>query len=78
MSTKIQKAQQRINSKPKEGYADYAPKEGSSGISKVRELIFEVDMIKRAHQEKKRSQSRKSVQQKQAMDKQVLALLRKK
>ena len=62
----------------KEGSSEFAAKEGSSGISKVRELIYEVDMIKRAHQEKKRSQSRKSMQQKQATDRQVLSLLRKK
>ena len=42
--------------------------DGPSGITKVRELIYEVDMIKQAHQEKKRSQSRKSHQQKASMD----------
>lgn len=52
--------------------------EGPDGITKVRELIYEVDMIKQAHQEKKRSQSRKSHQAKASMDRQLLALLRKK
>ena len=44
----------------------------------MQELIYDVEMIKQAHQEQKRSLSRKSRRQKLSMDAQVLALIRKK
>lgn len=57
---------------------DQRPRHDHEGIRKVQELIYDVEMIKQAHQEQKRSLSRKSRRQKLSMDAQVLALIRKK
>ena len=57
---KIQMAQQRLLEKERDGDLSYASHDRPEGIKKVRELIDEVDQIKQARQEEKRSLSRKS------------------
>lgn len=62
-------AQQRLLERERDGGQPHSTSSRPEGVArKVRELINEVDMIKQAHQEKKRSLSRKSHQQKQASD----------